>query len=211
VDLSHPIRSVIPSLDGAVIEALASTRDRMSGREVQRLAGTGSVRGVQLVLARLVDEGLVLAERHPGTILYEANRAHLAWPAIEWMVGLRRILFESICEQVGGWPVAPLHVSLVGEAARKEAAAPRGGRGPTEIQLVIVRPARPEGGLVAWDARVETLRGSIAGWTGHPCRVHSIDRAGIADRRAAADRELDAWVKDGRLLVGDPLPALFGR
>jgi hypothetical protein len=210
MDLSHPIRSVVPSLDGAVLEALASTRDRMSGREVQRLAGTGSVRGVQLVLARLVDEGLVLAERHPGSILYEANRAHLAWPAIEWLVGLRRILFESICEQVGTWPVAPQHVSLVGEAARKEAAAPRGGRGPTEVQLVAVRPDAPADGLAWWDERVDALQGSIAGWTGHPCRIHTIDRAGIGERRAAADRELDAWVRDGRVLVGDPLEAFFG-
>ncbi len=211
MDLSHPIRSVIPSLDGAVLEALASTRDRMSGREVQRLTGTGSVRGVQLVLARLVDEGLVLAERHPGTILYEANRTHLAWPAIEWMVGLRRILFESICEQVGGWPVAPLHVSLVGEAARKEAAAPRGGRGPTEVQLVVVRPDVPPADILDWDERLATLRDAVTGWTGHPCRIHSIDRIAIGERRAAADRELDAWARDGRVLVGDPLPGLFGR
>jgi hypothetical protein len=210
MDLSHPIRSLVPSLDGAVIEALASTRDRMSGREVQRLAGTGSVRGVQLVLARLVDEGLVLAERHPGSILYEANRAHLAWPAIEWLVGLRRILFESICEQVGGWPAAPLHVSLVGEAARKEASAPRGGHGPTEVQLVVVRPDSSADDLAWWDERVAALRDAVAGWTGHPCRVHSIDRAGIGERRAAADRELDAWVRDGRVLVGDPLEAFFG-
>ena len=83
MDVSHPIRSIIPTLDAPVLEVLARTRRRLSGREVHRLAGTGSVRGVQLVLARLVAQGLGDAEEHAGAILYAANRAHLAWPAIE--------------------------------------------------------------------------------------------------------------------------------
>lgn len=58
MDAPRPIRSIIPTLDAPVLAVMAGTNRRLSGREVHRLAGTGSVRGVQLVLACLVTQGL---------------------------------------------------------------------------------------------------------------------------------------------------------
>src|ERR1035437_3462256 len=89
MDVSHPIRSVIPTLDAPVLEVLAGTTRGLSGREIHRLSSSGSLTGIQLVLARMVNQGLVTAEEHTSVTLYVANREHLAWPAIEQLAGIR--------------------------------------------------------------------------------------------------------------------------
>lgn len=81
MDLGHPLRAVVPSLDASVLEVLAGTTRPLSGREVAKLAGKGSPSGVRLVLQRLVKHGLVTREDRASAIYYVANRAHPAWPA----------------------------------------------------------------------------------------------------------------------------------
>jgi hypothetical protein len=54
VDVSSPISSVIPSLDGAVLDALAGTTAPLNLSAVHKLAGRGSMSGVRRVLLRLV-------------------------------------------------------------------------------------------------------------------------------------------------------------
>lgn len=196
--VSHPIRSIIPTLDAPVLEVLASTRRRLSGREVHRLAGAGSVRGVQLVLARLVRQGLADAEEHGGAILYAANRAHLAWPAIEALAGIRGELFGRIRDFVGGWPIQPLHVSLFGSAARSD------GDASSDIDLLVVRPDTvPDD--EAWEGQIDALRDDVRDWTGNRCQVLVIDRRRLAEHVAAGDPLVDEWLGDEILLVGEPL------
>ena len=74
MNVAHPLRGIIPTLDAPVIEALAATTRPLTGREVNRLAGVGSPRGVQLVLRRLVAQGLVLAEGRDNAGYDLANR-----------------------------------------------------------------------------------------------------------------------------------------
>ena len=202
MDVSHPIRSIIPTLDAPVLEVLAGTRRRLSGREVHRLAGVGSVRGVQLVLARLVAQGLVDAEEHAGAILYAANRAHLAWPAIEALAGIRGELFGRIRDLVAGWSVQPLHVSLFGSAARRD------GDASSDIDLLVVRPDA----IIddeAWENEIDALRDDVRDWTGNRCQVLAIDRRRLAEHVAAADPLVDGWLRDGILLAGDPLRTIL--
>src|SRR2546425_3210952 len=99
MNVAHPIRGIIPTLDAPVIEVLAGTTISLSGRGVQRRAGTGSVRGVQLVLARLLEQGLLIAEQRGGAILYVANRDHLAWAPLENLVRLKLLLHARIGEE----------------------------------------------------------------------------------------------------------------
>jgi len=164
MDVSHPIRGIIPTLDAPVIEVLARTTRGLSGREVHRLAGAGSVRGVQLVLARLVNQGLVHADEHGSAILHTANRAHLAWPTLEALVGLRDDLLARIRETIAGWAVAPLHASLFGSAARRD------GGAASDIDLLIVRPDVVAEGDDAWEAQIDALRDRMLVWTGNRCQ-----------------------------------------
>jgi len=101
LDVAHPIRSVVPTLDGPVLEVLARTTRPLSGREVHRLAGTGSPNGIRLVLARLAEQGLVYAEERAKAVFYTANRDHVAWPAVEILTGLRRTLLDRLRAELG--------------------------------------------------------------------------------------------------------------
>ena len=57
MDLQSPISTVVPSLDGPVLQVLAQAEEGLSGRQIHKLAGSGSVAGVRLVLQRLAATG----------------------------------------------------------------------------------------------------------------------------------------------------------
>ena len=82
MDLAMPLAVVTPTLDAAVLHALAATTARASGAQVHRMAGTGSPDGVRKVLTRLVAQGIVLADEYPNATLYLLNRDHVAAEAI---------------------------------------------------------------------------------------------------------------------------------
>lgn len=203
MDVSHPIRGIIPTLDAPVIEALAGTTRALSGREIHRLAGAGSVRGVQLVLARLVRQGLVRADEHANAILYVANRSHVAWPILEALVGLRSRLLGLIREVVTGWEIAPFHVSLFGSTARRD------GGAESDIDLLIVRPDDVVEGDETWAAQIDALRDQVKAWTGNRCQAFDIDRARLREHLAAHDPLVEDWLRDGVLLAGEPLRSII--
>lgn len=203
MDVSHPIRGIIPTLDAPVIEVLAGTTRGLSGREVHRLAGAGSVRGIQLVLARLAAQGLVRADEHPNATLYAANRAHLAWPALEALVGLRGHLLTRLRETIAGWEIAPVHVSLFGSASRRD------GGPDSDIDLLIIRPGGVAQGGEAWLAQVDALRDQVAAWTGNRCQAFEIDPGRLSEHVAAGDPLVDGWLRDGVLLSGEPLRSVI--
>jgi hypothetical protein len=78
VDVSSPITSVIPSLDGPILQVLASSTAPLSLTKIHQRAGRGSLSGVRKVLLRLVEHGLV----HESPAGYALNRDHVAAPAI---------------------------------------------------------------------------------------------------------------------------------
>lgn len=203
MNVSHPIRGIIPTLDAPIIEVLAGTTRGLSGREVHRLAGVGSVRGVQLVLARLVAQGLVDADEHANATLHRANRSHLAWPALEALVGLRRRLLERVHEIVEAWEIAPLHVSLFGSAARGD------GGADSDIDLLIVRPDSVTEGNEAWEAQIDVLRSQVMSSTGNRCQAFDVDQARLRAYVAAGDPLVESWLRDGVLLAGEPLRSLI--
>jgi hypothetical protein len=203
MDVSHPIRSAIPTLDAPVLEVLAGTTRGLSGREIHRLAKSGSLTGVQLVLARMVAHGLVSAEEHPSVTLYAANRGHLAWPAIEELAGIRARLLGRIREAVAAWPVAPLHVSLFGSAARRD------GDAESDIDVLIVRPDGVGDDDEAWESQVGALRAAVGSWTGNRCQSFVIDRVRLAAHLDAKDPLVENWLRDEVLIVGERLEAII--
>ncbi len=203
MNVTHPIRGVIPTLDAPVIEVLAGTTRALSGREVHRLSGTGSVRGIQLVLARLVAQGLVRADEHASVTLYMANRSHLAWPMLEALVGLRNDLFAQIRDFVGSWKVAPVHASLFGSAARRD------GGAESDIDILVIRPDTVAEGDEAWEAQVDDLRDQVRTWTGNRCQVFDIDRSRLAEHVAARDPLVESWLRDEIVLAGESIRSLI--
>lgn len=203
MNLTHPLRGVLPTLDAPALEVLAGTSRPMSGHQVYVMAQKGTARGIRLALARLVTQGLVLADDHPGATLYAANRAHLAWPAIEAIVGLRSSLLEQMRGRIADWPIAPVHASIFGSVARGEADE------ASDIDVLVVRATAIDEN--AWDQQIGALREWVCTVTGNQCQTFEVDEPRLAEHVAARDPLVDAWRRDGLHLAGDPIEVLVRR
>jgi len=197
MDLSRPLAAVVPSLDGPVLQAVASTMAPLTGRQVHRIAGVGSEAGVRKVLARLVGQGLVRVTEAGPSLLYTANRDHLAWPAVETLTSIRRRLLGQLVELIAGWDPAPRHLSLFGSAARGD------GGVDSDIDLLLLRPDAVAEDCEPWAGQVDRLRERVQAWTGNHCQVFQLDTARLAQHVAAGDPLIDTWRRDAVTVTGD--------
>ncbi|HSL57495.1 MAG TPA: nucleotidyltransferase domain-containing protein [Acidimicrobiales bacterium] len=187
MDVSMPITTVVPSLDGPVLGALAATAGPVGLAAVHARAGRGSKSGVRSVLLRMVDEGLVLEV--PGG--YVLNRNHLAAPAVELLASLHGELINRIRGAVGEWPILPALVGLFGSAARRD------GDANSDIDVLVVSDD-PD-----LDDRVDELADQIRRWTGN--RAHVIGRTPteITQLRRAKEPILAEWTRDLVVISGE--------
>lgn len=166
MDLTFPYATLVPSLDGPVLQVLARSGKPLTGRQIQRIAARGSVPGVARVLDRLVEAGLVAAERTGSAILYSANRDHLAWSAVEAIMGLREELFDRIAASLREWDPAPARAVVFGSAARADGAT------DSDIDLLLVHE---DGESSPWQDEEYALSRSIAAWTGNHAQLVVVD------------------------------------
>ena len=186
MDVSLPITTVVPSLDGPVLATLAATTTPMGLATVHARAGRGSKSGIRSVLVRMVAEGLVLDV--PGG--YVLNRDHLAAPAIESLASLHGELVDRIRQAVEEWPVPPTVVGLFGSAARRD------GDSSSDIDVLVVSedPQLAE--------RVDALAWQVQRWTGNSAHVVGRTPAEVARLRRAKEPILAEWTRDLVVIVG---------
>lgn len=187
MDVSHPIRSVLRTLDGPVLEVLAGTNAPLSLTRLASLAGAGSLSGVRLSVLRLVDHGIV--EALPGG--YRLNREHLATPAIVALARMRAELLNRIGEVADGWGEAPALLGVFGSFARRD------GDAHSDIDLLLVSEAQqaPEqAGMLSEQVRV---------WTGNPCHIIVLKSSDLVRMRRHREGILDQWHRDIEEIRGD--------
>ena len=187
MDVSLPITTVIPSLDGPVLAALSATTTPMALATVHARAGRGSKSGIRSVLVRMVAEGLVLDV--PGG--YVLNRDHLAAPAIELLASLHGELVDRIRQAVEDWPVPPTVVGLFGSAARRD------GDSHSDIDVLVVSedPQLAE--------RVDALAVQIHRWTGNRAHVAGRTPTEVARLRRAGEPIVAEWTRDLVVVAGN--------
>jgi hypothetical protein len=205
MDMTHPIRAVLPTLDGPVLEVLARTTRLLSGREVHRLAGIGSAAGVRLALMRLTEQGVVHVEERSSAVYYRANRDHLAWPAVEMLAHLRRMLIDRLRERLRSWPLQPVHASLFGSAARGD------GSTGSDIDLLSIRPDGVDEDDSPWAEQIDHLRHEVQAWTGNSCQVFQIDLPRLGEHVRAGDPLVDEWRRDAITVAGEELRVVLRR
>jgi predicted nucleotidyltransferase len=186
MDVANPISSVIPSLDGAVLSALAGTTAPLNLSTVHRLASRGSLSGTRRVLVRLVDAGVV--EHVPGG--YALNRDHVAAPAITALSNLWGDVLDRIGHHVADWSRKPRLVGLFGSAARRD------GDEQSDIDLVVVSEATDAA------ERAADLAAQVERWTGNPTRVVTVSSKGLRRMRRARERILVEWERDLVVIEG---------
>lgn len=199
MDLSMPLAVVTPTLDAAVLHALAATTARTSGAQVHRMAAAGSPDGVRRVLARLVDQGIVLAEEHPSATFYLLNREHVAAEAILALTRVRTTIIERITDALSVWSPAPVHASLFGSFARAEATS------TSDIDILVVTDPAGSADPDARATQVDHLEANVLRWTGN--HGHVVDTTPEALARMIADDDplVASWRVDHINLTGTRL------
>ncbi|MGW6281987.1 hypothetical protein [Kribbella sp. NPDC055071] len=203
MDLSSPISVVVPSLDGPVLRVLVQAEEGLSGRQIHKLAGSGSVAGVRLVLQRLAATGLVHVDDVGNSLLYRLNRKHLAYPAVEFLADLRRTLIGRLADEINGWRVLPVHASVYGALARGD------GDLDSDVDLLLIRPDHLDAGDVGWEEQAGRLMQTVVDLTGNPAHIFELSRTELADHLNAGDSILNDWAHPNLQLTGLPLDTLL--
>ena len=173
MDLSNPSAAVVPSLDGTVLAVLAGTTQPLTGREIHRLAGRGSQHGIQRVLHRMDEHGLVDVVRAGPANLYTLNRDHVAAEAVVVLAALRARLIQRIRENLESWPVQPVAAAVFGSAARGD------GMVESDVDVFVVRPDDVDAEDEIWSDLVDGLSQAIMRWSGNRASIIQATRGEI--------------------------------
>lgn len=201
MDLSNPIRSVIPVGQGEVLAVLARTEQPLTGRGVADLTnGRLSQKGTNLALRALVRAGLVLVEAHPPANLYRLNRQHLAARSIEELATLRGRLIDAMKGHLSDWVIPAWGAWLFGSAARGD------GDEDSDIDVLVVRPDPADDSEAAWDDQVDRFAAAVTAWTGNRCEIIEYRPDELADLLAREERLAVDLRADGVALTPRQLP-----
>jgi predicted nucleotidyltransferase len=184
MNVARPYTAICPTLDSEVLTVLAGTTRPLTGREVARLTGRASHRGVAKVLGRLVEHGLVERREAGRALLFTLNREHLAAPAVEVLASMRPELLRRIRVLMSAWEIAAAHVSIFGSTARGD------GDTQSDIDVFVVRPDAVSEDDPRWRRQLDDLAENIERWTGN--------RASIAE---AAANEIGSLLEEGRPII----------
>jgi predicted nucleotidyltransferase len=203
MDLSNSISTVIPSVEGRVLQVLARTDMPLSGTRVASFIPTATREGVRRALHRLVDSGLVIAESAPPSILYTGNADHLLWPAVaqlmrdaDQIVHLLKRRAVSFTETL--FPDATererLTLALFGSVAR-------GDSGPdSDIDVLLIAPDDIDTDRV--DGLIATLIDGLGAATGNDANVHAVTRSRFDELAAQDDPMIASWTADATVFHG---------
>jgi Nucleotidyltransferase domain len=195
MDFRRPLKAVTPTLDGDVLAVLAGADEEFSGRQVHRLVGHGSERGVRNTLERLTQQGVTSSRRAGAANLYRLNPDHLATPWIRGLAGMRAQLVERLADGVERWPVQPVVAVLFGSVVRGEATE------LSDLDLLIVRPAQISADDPVWEDQLAALERAATAWTGNDARVVEYGEAELNESAAAEDVLREA-AQDGIAFCG---------
>ena len=201
MDLSDPIRGVIPSVDGRVLQVLARAGLPLTGHAVADLAGA-SPEGTRKVLLRLREHGLVSTQRAGAAVLYEANREHLLWPGVELLVtsgdravsSVKQIISTVIDGALPEQDAARVTAALFGSVARRES------RIDSDIDVLLLVPDDLDEPVV--DGLVTDVIAAVTTATGNDCNVYVAARARFDELVATDDPIVVSWDADAAVFHG---------
>lgn len=202
MDLSVPLAVVTPTLDAAVLQALAATTSWSSGAQVHRAAGRGSVDGVRKVLIRLVGQGIVQAQEQPPSTLYRLNREHVAAEAVLALARLRQVIIDRIVGEVSVWDPPLLHAGLFGSFARGEADS------ASDIDILLI-PVGEDAARPGVEEAAARLAKDVYAWTGNRAHILTPTLDVVASMVAASDPLVESWRAEQVHLVGARLPEIL--
>ena len=197
MDLSAPLASFMNGLDAVALHVVARAGAELTGRQVARLAGTGTPANIRLSLLRLVDIGLVISVPAPHATMFSANRSHILWPAVEVAMNARQELNRRIASFAAISAPEGVTVALYGSVARGDST------NTSDVDLLVVFPD-----TVTLDARddfVTGLRDSVQLWTGNDAQVYDLTTSTLTEQREEGNPIIKNWTADGVVVFGNSI------
>lgn len=192
MQLNRPFATVTPTLDGDVLTILATHDATFTTGQIHRILDGFSEEGIRKVLARLVLQGVVLADRVGNAFMYRLNSEHLAAEPIKALARLTNTFFSRLEQHLDEWDEPPVYAAVFGSAATGRMTL----HSDVDIFLVRGRDATES----SWSRSVRELTTAVTGWTGNDARVveFTIDEL----RRSGAEPMVRDVVEHGLTVAG---------
>jgi predicted nucleotidyltransferase len=190
VQLNRPFATVTPTLDGDVLAVLAAHDVTFTTGQIHRVLNAFSEEGIRKVLARLVLQGVVLAERVGNAYAYRLNTAHLAAEPIVALAKLFNTFASRLEQHLSGWEYPPVYAAVFGSSVRATMTP------DNDVDLFLVKETdTPE---TVWARQVTELGAAVRAWTGNDARVVEYT---AADLPAARTEPMVQKLLEGGLTV----------
>ncbi len=193
MDLSRPLSTVTPTLDGDVLAVLARRDVAFTTGQLHRVLTRHSEEGIRKVLLRLSRQGIVASDRVGNAFSYRLNRHHLAAEHIIGLAGLQETFLTRLQERLASWEVPPTYAAVFGSAARGSMTA------DSDLDLFLVRP--DDAPDEVWDAQVEDLTFEVTRWLGNDARAVQFSQSQIVGG-SGAEPVLRDVLTEGFTVVG---------
>lgn len=197
MDLSAPLASFMTGLDAVTLRVVAKAGAELTGRQIARLAGTGTPANVRLSLLRLLDIGLVISVPAPHATMYSANRSHLLWPAVEIAMNARQELNRRVAAFADSSAPEGVTVVLYGSVARGDSTK------MSDVDLLVV--FSDEVALDDRDEFVTGLRDNVQLWTGNEAQIYDLTESSLTRQKDDGDPIVGSLASEGIVVFGNSM------
>ncbi len=198
MNLSKPLTSLIPSLEGDVLSVLAGASADFTGQQVHRVLGTHSQAGVNRALQRLSATGIVNMRPSGNSNLYQLNREHLLARYVIEIANVRAEFFRLMSLEVTAWELRPACVAVFGSAARSDMTS------DSDIDVFISRPSEIEFGDTTWRRQLTEFSMRMGRWTGNSVNAFEVGPDDLKQELGIKDGVLYSIIDQGVVVYGPP-------
>ena len=197
MNLSKPLTSLIPSLEGVVLTVLAGAKAEFTGAQVHRVIGMYSDKGVRDALNNLADHGIVIRKEAGAANLYSLNRGHLLAEPILAIAQARQELFRKMGDEIKAWKVKPHCAAIFGSSVRRDMTK------DSDIDLFIHRKSETELNKHEWQQQLLNLTLDVLRWTGNDLQVFELNDEEIRKELTSKDGVIYNIIREGIIIYGD--------
>ncbi len=196
MNLSKPLTSLIPTLEGDVLTVLAGAESAFTGRQIHRVIGKNSQKGVANVLIKLAVQGLVTTEAAGSSSLYKLNREHLLASYIVAAANVRAEFYNQLSKEIASWVLLPECVALFGSAIRKDMTQ------ESDIDIFVSRSPEIDFETLAWRDQITNFALKVERWTGNSVQVFEVGNEEIKKELSVKYDVIYSIIDEGVVVYG---------
>jgi predicted nucleotidyltransferase len=195
MDFIHPLKAVIPGVQGRILAVLAQTTADLNLRTIASIADVSEAQASR-VLPGLVAIGLVERREAPPSALFRLVRDHIAAEPILALSRSRDRMIQKMREIAEGLPISPTSVIIFGSFARGEADA------ESDIDTLMIRPSGVSESDDAWSASVQQWIDRVGEVSGNRVEVLEVDEDEVPARLRSGRSVWQDIERDGLIIHG---------